>query len=515
MSDASVPLAPLVSARLGWGLLGVFTVAMLAVTYGFARWRAWRTLEGFLVAERRTTWWLTGPSIAAAWIWAGALLVSTEIAYDQGLAGVFWFTLPNVLALAIFTVLGPRIRRRFDRGYTLPEYVHGRLASGRVHAVYLVPFFFGQLLAITFNAFAGGALVSLLTGIPLPVVMPVLVGIALVYTLVSGLEASIVTDFVQLLVIFAGIGAIVPPAVAAAGGLPAVAAGLSGLHGTTNVLDPGIALSFGVVTSVGLVSQTITGQQFWQRAFALRSGHIAGAFLLGALLFAVVPLGLSVLGFLAASGRAGPQLPPGTDPSLVGVLTVNRLLGTPTVVVFMLVLLCGLSSAMDSAMSAASALWTIDVVRHRERLRAAAAPAAPAAPAAAPSDGAHDPQDGGPADARMIRHSRAAMVGVSALGVALAYGAYFIAGFGVKQLFLVGIATSAAVSAPTVLSLYRDDLDERAVFWGIVAAVSVGFPLVVWGNWVRSDRAVAVASVLMIAVSGAPCLLWRRGRSGG
>ena len=488
-------MAHLVSARVGWGLLGAFTVAMLLVTYFFARWRAWKTIDGFLVAERNTTWWLTGPSIAAAWIWAGALLVSTQMAYEKGLAGIFWFTLPNVIALAVFAWLGPRIRKRFDLGYTLPEYIYDRLASGRVHVVYLVPFFFGQLLAITFNAFAGGVLVSMLTGIPVLVIMPILVGIALAYTLVSGLEASIVTDFVQLVVIFAGIIVIIPPAIAAAGGLHAVAAGLRGVTGTLDVLDPRIALSFGVVTSIGLISQTITGQQFWQRAFALRSGHVARAFLLGALLFSIVPLSLAVLGFLAANAGSGVTLPAGTDPSLIGVLTVRQLLGTPMVIVFMLVLLCGLSSAIDSAMSAASSLWTIDVVRHRERRRHAAG-ASPAAP-----------------DARMIRQSRAAMIVISLLGVGLGYASYLVAGFGVKQLFLVGIATSASVSAPTVLSLYLDRLDERAVFWGSLAAVVVGFPLVVYGNYVRSDGWVAVASLSMIAVSAVPCLVLRRSRN--
>ncbi len=489
-------LGRLMTAPMGLVVLGLFALAMLAITYLFARWKAWKTLEGFLVAERDTTWWLTGPSIASSWIWAGALLVSTQMAYEKGLAGIFWFTLPNILALVVFALLGPRIRRKFDLGYTLPEYIHARLASGRVHAVYLIPFFFGQLLAITFNAFAGGALVSLLTGIPPTVVMPMLVGIALAYTLVSGLEASIVTDFVQLVLIIVGMLSIVVPAVVVAGGVPAVAAGIRGIHGTVNVLDRDIALSFGVVTSIGLVSQTITGQQFWQRAFALRRGHVAKAFLFGAFLFALVPIGLSLLGFLAANPRLGIALPAGADPSLIGVLTVNRLLRGSSAVIFMIVLLSGLSSTIDSSMSAASALWTIDVVRYRDRARQHSA--------GAPPDAA------GAADARMIGHSRAAMIGVSILGLALGYASYFIAGFGVKQLFLFGLAASAAASVPTVLSLYVERLDERGVFWGIVAALLGGIPLIMYGNYIRDERWVAFASLFMIGVSTLLCLVLPR-----
>ena len=37
-----------------------------------------------------------GTSIAASWIWAPALFVSVQLAYEKGIAGIFWFTIPNV-----------------------------------------------------------------------------------------------------------------------------------------------------------------------------------------------------------------------------------------------------------------------------------------------------------------------------------------------------------------------------------------------------------------------------------
>ena len=98
--------------------------------------------------------------------------------------------------------VAPRIRRAMPLGYTLPEFVGFRLGSERVHKLYLFPFFFYQLMAVTVQLFAGSNLVSLLTGIPLPQVMLLLSAVVLAYTLISGLEASIVTDFVQLGIIF-------------------------------------------------------------------------------------------------------------------------------------------------------------------------------------------------------------------------------------------------------------------------------------------------------------------------
>jgi Na+/proline symporter len=192
----------------GYWLLACFGAGMILITYVFARWDKWRTKEGFLVAGRKVGWLLGGFSIAASWIWAPALFVSVQLAYQKGLAGLFWFTVPNILSLTIFALLAPRIRSRMPDGYTLPEYVKSRFRSQRVHRMYLFPFFFYQLMAVVVQLYAGSSLVSLLTGIHIPIVMVALAAIVLCYTLISGLEASIVTDFVQLGLIFV-VGAII------------------------------------------------------------------------------------------------------------------------------------------------------------------------------------------------------------------------------------------------------------------------------------------------------------------
>ena len=58
---------------------------------------------------------------------------------------------------------------------------------------------------------------------------------------------------------------IIPMAVGAAGGFEAIDAGLGGLAGNRNIFDPGVAFSFGIVTSIGLIAGAISDQQYWQR----------------------------------------------------------------------------------------------------------------------------------------------------------------------------------------------------------------------------------------------------------
>src|SRR5947207_4837744 len=123
----------LISQSAGYVLLLCFGVAMILITYFFARWERWQTKDGFLVASRNVGWILGGFSIAASWIWAPALFVSVQMAYLKGLPGIFWFTLPNILSLTIFAVLAPRIRSRLPEGYTLPEYVRNKFRTKHVH----------------------------------------------------------------------------------------------------------------------------------------------------------------------------------------------------------------------------------------------------------------------------------------------------------------------------------------------------------------------------------------------
>lgn len=468
-----------ISQSAGYWFLLIFGVAMLVVTYYFARWKNRDTKEGFLVAGRQVGWFIGGSSVAASWIWAPALFVSVQLAYQKGLAGIFWFTFPNILALAIFAFLAPKIRELLPEGYTLPQYIKYRLESSRVHKMYLIPYFFYQIMAVTVQLFAGGSLVSLLTGIPLTTVMPILAIITLVYTLVSGLEASIVTDFVQVAMIVA-IGAVVLPLTwAAAGGASAISAGLGGLEGIKNIFDPGVAFSLGIVTSIGLIAGAISDQQYWQRSFAIRKNHLVKAFIFGAVLFGIVPIALSTLGFLAANPALGVALPAGIDVSMIGVQTVASLLPAWAVFLFVVMLLAGLSSTLDSGLSAASSLWVTDVVK---------------------------PKD----DKGAISSARKAMFGVAIVGLLIAYAVEFIPGFGLFHLWWVFNTIAATVVVPTLLSLYWKRLDARGVFWGVLTAFVIGLPAFIYANIIDKPVWIVGASLFIIAVSTAFCLLMPR-----
>src|SRR3989344_1933812 len=490
------------SQTTGYLIIALFGISMLLLTYVFARWSGWKTKEGFLLAERTVGWKLMGPSIAASWIWAGALFVSTQMAYEKGLAGIFWFMAPNFVALAIFAFLGPKIKEKFANGYTLPQYIRHALKSERLHKLYLIPFSFGQLIAVTFNVFAGGALISAITGIPLTIVMPALVLVVMGYALISGLEASIVTDFAQLILMYGALAVIIPWTLTKTG-VGAIAGGLGGISGNFgNIFTPEVALRFGIVASIGLISQTISDQQYWQRVFASKRSEIVRAFIFGAILFAVVPLGLSIFGFLAANPGLGIDLTTNLDPSMIGVLTVQQLLPPWALILFVVALLSGLTSTIDSAMAATSSLYAIDIAKYSVQENAALEKQLADQPLSAEESSLLKKLD-----AKVITRSRFAMVAMAGAGLGLAYALHFLAGFGVKQLFLLSISIAASTASPTVLSLYWARLSARGTFWGIVIAMVLGMPAFFYANYLNDDVLIAASSIFMVGASALICLL--------
>ena len=465
-----------ISAQSGYLLLFIFGFTMLAVSYIWKKHKG--TSSDFLLADRRLGWFEGGLSIAASWIWAPALFVSTQVAYQKGLAGLFWFTVPNVLALMLFAALGPKIRELFPEGYTLPQFIRKRLGSRKLHLLYLFPYFFYQLMAVTVQLFAGGHLIMLLTGIPLMTVMPILLVIALSYTLISGLRASVLTDVIQLLAILMIGAVILPMAWVTGGGWTAISAGFSGTGQFSGLFDPGVAFSFGIVTAIGLIAGAVSDQQYWQRTFALKKEDLKKAFIFGSVLFAMVPVGLSILGFLAVSPDSGIALADGADTSMIGVQTVATLLPRWALVLFTIMLFSGLSSTLDSGLSAVSSLWVTDIRKDGD-------------------------------ERQKIRSARLAMTGIGLLGLGVAYLADQVPGFGLQHLWWIFNTIAACILVPTILSLYKKDLNPNAVFWGVLVAFVLGIPLFVYSNIIDQPVWIVGSALFVVIVSSMPSLLFK------
>jgi Na+/proline symporter len=493
------------STTQGYLLLITFGIIMIFITVWGSRSERWRTQAGFLAANRSVPWFLGALSLAVTWIWAPALFVSVQQAYQQGIPGIFWFTFPNILCLFIMAPLARRIRDYLPTGYTQPEWIRYRFDE-KTHKMYLVPFFWYQLMAVTVQLYVGGNFVSLLTGIPVQAVMLILATIVILYAVVSGMRASIITDWMQYGLIFFGGLILLPWTIYNAGGWSAIAPGLGGVTGEfTNLFNGQVAFNFGIVTTIGLISGVLADQSHWQRAFSIKKPQLMKAYIVSGILFGIVPIGLSLLGFIGANPAAAVSLPTGTDASMIGVLVVAKFLPAWAVGVFVVMLLGGLCATLDSGLLSAGTLYAVNVSGYTDEERKVLEKEHKKE-----SFTSEEQQIKTDLDRKTVRKSRVAMVVMTLAGLAVALGIIYIPGFGLKYLWWIFNTIAACVAVPTVLSLYWNRLDSKGVFWGVLIAFIVGIPVFVYGNIVESALITVLGSVGIIAITTLFCVLFPR-----
>jgi urea-proton symporter len=433
------------------------------------------TKSGFLVADREVTMWKGAFSIASSWVWAPSMFVAAQKAYQQGIVGLFWFTVPNVLCLIIFSYFATIIRDRVPNGYTLTDYMKEQY-SYRVHNVYLFQSVGLLTCSIAVQLLAGGKVISIVTGIPFFWTTILLAAIALSYSVVYGLKASIITDFLKINIILIIGLTLVPWAIYRSGGAMTVWNGIGGFSGNfTNLFDSNgllVFLSFGLPTTIGLISGPFGDQAFWQRAFAVRKKQLKKAFIVGALIFAIVPLTMSFLGFLGAGLKIVPK-----EVQLINLEMVLNLLPAWTAMLFVYMIMSGLISALDSHMTAISSVGGHDLLNRFLHVSKDVAP-----------------------EKQTIKWARMSVVIVTLLAIAIAN----IPGMQILYLFLFYGTLRSSTLLPTVITLLRKTpANEASVFWGVVVSICIGLPIFSAGNFTNTVSLIIAGSLLTVLASGA------------
>ena len=91
---------PLFSPETGIAILAAYAAVVFALTWWFASGYA-TSKEGFLVARRELNPIQGAMSTGAAWMWAPGMFISAQQAYQNGVVGLFWFTIGNFLSLIV------------------------------------------------------------------------------------------------------------------------------------------------------------------------------------------------------------------------------------------------------------------------------------------------------------------------------------------------------------------------------------------------------------------------------
>lgn len=379
----------------------------------------------------------TALSVAATWIWAPALFVSAEKAYMNGYAGLLWFLVPNIICLLLFIPFAIRLRNKMPYGFTISQLMN-ETYSRKVKNIYVTQLSLLSLLSTIVQLVAGGKIISIMTGIPFYLTTIILGGVALFYSLNKGIRASIFTDAIQMVLILLACFVLVPMAINI-NGIQPITEGFKGIgHDTTFFNHNGIELmlAFGIPTTIGLIAGPFGDQNFYQRIFSVKRDKIKQSMILGAIAFAIVPIGMGILGFTAAGIEYK-----GADTSVINFELIRAILPQWAGIVFLFVLLSGLLSTIDSNLNSISSLVN-DVVK----------------------------------DAR-VSHLKWAMVILTVASVSLSNIDMSIVDF-----FLIYGILRATTFGTTVMTLLGYEFKANGVFYGVLVALVVGVPTFVYAK---------------------------------
>ena len=444
-------------------VLAIYTVAMLGVTLLLAK-RSDST-ESFHVANRKLGLISSAMSIAATWIWAPAIFTSAEKAYSNGIPGLFWFLVPNILCLILFVPYASKMRKQMPNGITLSGYMKEKYQSKAVHGAYVFELSALAILSTAVQLLAGAKILSVITGWPFWLLTIVLAVIAFSYSQYSGIKASVVTDALQMILMLGCCALLVPWALSKDNGITNMISGLGGISGNYKSLFDAkgieVFFGFGLSTAIGLFAAPFGDQCFWQRAFSVREDKLKKAFRLGAVFFAIVPLSMAILGYIAAgSGYIA------TDAGQVNFELVSHLFPKWVMIPFLFMILSGLLSTADSNLCAVASI-TSDF-------------------------------GGG------IKESKTAMAVLLIVSIVIAN----IPGLSVTNLFMIYGTLRATTMLPTVFTLNGKKLNPKGVFLGIVLSLLIGMPIFTVGTFQGSAVLKTVGCLCAVLISGIVALLY-------
>lgn len=448
-------------------ILATYFVFMMVATVMFTKKEV--DNESFHVADRNMGTISSAMSIAATWIWAPALFISAEKAYNNGLPGLFWFVAPNILCLIIFIPFAKKIRKEMPKGITISGYMRDKYNSEKVKNIYLFQLVTLTILSTGVQLLAGGKILSTITGIPFALMTVILAGIAYSYSQFSGIKASILTDTIQMILILVACGIFIPWALKMDMGISNLLIGLSGITGEYTSLFSGkgleIFFAFGLPTAIGLISGPFGDQCFWQRAFSIKENKIGKAFLFGTLIFAIVPISMGILGFIAAgSGYVA------IDSGIVNLELITHIFPKWVTIPFLFMIISGLLSTVDSNLCAIASL-TLDMIKE-------------------PS----------------LKISKGAMVILLAIGIFIAN----IPGITITHLFLIYGTLRATTLLPTIMTLKGIKLSAKGVYTGILTALLIGLPLFAYGTILNVSAYKTIGSITTVLSAGIIALLVSR-----
>jgi SSS family transporter len=334
-----------------------------------------QTSEMFNTAGRTIKTGLTAAAIVSAWTWAATLLQSSTVAYQYGISGPFWYAAGASIQVLLFGILAIELKRKAPNAHTFLEIIRARFGNGS-HKVFLVFALMTNMIVTAMLLLGGSAVVNGLTGMDISLAAFLIPVGVLIYTLVGGLKATFVADYMHTIIIFV----VILTFVAAVYINQDITGGIEGMYdklveaakltpvegnaaGSFLTMASIGGLMFGIINIVGNFGTVFVDQAYWQRAIAAKPSSTVKGFLLGGACWFAIPFTLATTMGLTAVALDVDLTPAQVQLGLVVPAASTALMGEVGAIMVLTMLFMAVTSAGSAELIAVSSIITYDIYR--------------------------------------------------------------------------------------------------------------------------------------------------------
>ena len=334
-----------------------------------------QTSEMFNTAGRTIKTGLTAAAIVSAWTWAATLLQSSTVAYQYGISGPFWYAAGASIQVLLFGILAIELKRKAPNAHTFLEIIRARYGNGS-HKVFLVFALMTNMIVTAMLLLGGSAVVNGLTGMDISLAAFLIPIGVMIYTLVGGLKATFVADYMHTIIIFVTILTFVTAVYVntdITGGIEGMydklvqAAEIRPIEGNAAgaflTMASAGGLMFGIINIVGNFGTVFVDQAYWQRAIAAKPSSTVKGFLLGGLCWFAIPFTLATTMGLTAVALDVDITMQQAQMGLVVPAAATALMGEIGAIMVLTMLFMAVTSAGSAELIAVSSLVTYDLYR--------------------------------------------------------------------------------------------------------------------------------------------------------
>ena len=334
-----------------------------------------QTSEMFNTAGRTIKTGLTAAAIVSAWTWAATLLQSSTVAYQYGISGPFWYAAGASIQVLLFGILAIELKRKAPNAHTFLEIIRARYGNGS-HKVFLVFALMTNMIVTAMLLLGGSAVVNGLTGMDISLAAFLIPIGVMIYTLVGGLKATFVADYMHTIIIFVTILTFVSAVYIntdITGGIEGMydklvqAAEIRPIEGNAGgaflTMASAGGLMFGIINIVGNFGTVFVDQAYWQRAIAAKPSSTVKGFLLGGLCWFAIPFTLATTMGLTAVALDVDITMQQAQMGLVVPAAAIALMGEVGAILVLTMLFMAVTSAGSAELIAVSSIVTYDLYR--------------------------------------------------------------------------------------------------------------------------------------------------------